>query len=534
MKTFQDYLQKLVARGELTEEVKNNTRPKAAKFGRVHALPKVHKKFESLPPFRPIVDTIGTVYSKMGKYLCELLFPLSTNEFSVKDSFEMAEKIKSIPRSLLDDGYVFVSFDVVSLFTNVPLIETVGVILNRVYNQNLISTSLKRRTLKKLLLDTCRKTVFSFNNVLYKQTDGVSMGASLGPLLANVIMTEFENIIIKPLLEDMTLGFYKRYVDDTLVLVKPKDINKLLSMFNSFHKEIQFTVDTFNDGNIHFLDLKISHSLDIDIYHKDTCTGQFVHYDSFVPWHFRISWARSLYYRYTNLCTSSKDISSQVRNLGKYLSWNGFPRFVRRSLLSKFKSSEFRKKSTDSSEDNIDILYLKVPYLGEEGNSIIRRFKKKFSRLLSKKVNFRVMYSTNKLSMFCSMKDKVPDSMKSNVIYKFTCPHCNGQYVGKAERNLCTRIKEHSHIPTSGEFNKFSAIFSHLHDDCEGFSACARSIKDSEIDDYILKFVNDNTNILCSNNDWLELSFLESYYIKTEVPNLNNGVRAAKDLAVFI
>ena len=49
---------------------------------------------------------------------------------------------------------------------------------------------LKKSTLKKLLLDTCTKTAFSFNNQLYEQVDGVSMGGSLGPLLANIIMVE--------------------------------------------------------------------------------------------------------------------------------------------------------------------------------------------------------------------------------------------------------------------------------------------------------------------------------------------------------
>lgn len=47
-------------------------------------------------------------------------------------------------------------------------------------------------------------TVFSSNNVLkknvlYEQIDGVSMGGSLGPVLANIIMTEFENIVIRKL-----------------------------------------------------------------------------------------------------------------------------------------------------------------------------------------------------------------------------------------------------------------------------------------------------------------------------------------------
>ena len=111
------------------------------------------------------------------------------NEFTVKDSFEAVNRIHSIPTEFFDQGYRYVSFDVTSLFTNVPLNKIVDIVLNRIYNENLIETKLKRRTLKKLLLDACKKTAFSFNNIIYEQIDGVSMGSSLGPTLANIIIT---------------------------------------------------------------------------------------------------------------------------------------------------------------------------------------------------------------------------------------------------------------------------------------------------------------------------------------------------------
>ena len=63
-------------------------------------------------------------------------------------------------------GYKFISVDVESLFTNIPFTKTINIILNRVYDENLIETKLKRRTLKKLISDTCKKTTFIFNNQL--------------------------------------------------------------------------------------------------------------------------------------------------------------------------------------------------------------------------------------------------------------------------------------------------------------------------------------------------------------------------------
>ena len=177
-------------------------------MARAHGLPKIHKKFDPLPKFRPIIDTTGTVYSHVGRFLSTLLQPLTLNEFSLKDSFDAAQRIKSIPKQLLEKGYKFVSFDVVSLFTNVPLDFTVKIILNRIYNDKLLRTNICKNTLKKLILDACRKTIFSFNDTLYQQVDGVSMGSSLGPVLANIVMTELESKIIKPLMNKDIIKFY--------------------------------------------------------------------------------------------------------------------------------------------------------------------------------------------------------------------------------------------------------------------------------------------------------------------------------------
>ena len=130
-------------------------------------------------------------------------------------------------------------------------------ILDRVYQEEKIITNLQKRTLKKLLKDACHKTTFSFNNVLYEQIDGVSMGSPLGPTMANIIMTELERIIVDNLMADGVIKFYMRYVDDTLVLIKPEDIQKVLDKLNSFDKNLRFTHDPFSNGDKHFLDIRI-------------------------------------------------------------------------------------------------------------------------------------------------------------------------------------------------------------------------------------------------------------------------------------
>ena len=135
MNSLQRYLNGLFNKGEISEQEKKDMRPMAVQLGRAHGLPKMHKEFDTIPKFRRIINTTGTPYDDVGKYLAKLLNPLTANEFSLKDSFDATTRIQNIPQDLFDKGYKFISFDVESLFTNVPLAKTINIVLNRVYDQ---------------------------------------------------------------------------------------------------------------------------------------------------------------------------------------------------------------------------------------------------------------------------------------------------------------------------------------------------------------------------------------------------------------
>ena len=86
------------------------------------------------------------------------------------------------------------------------------------------------------------------------------MGSSLGPVLAYVIMTEFDRLVVDKLITDGLIKIYLRYKDDTLVLAKVEDIVNIMKLFNSFDKSIQLTINRFEDSIVHFLDIKIDGS----------------------------------------------------------------------------------------------------------------------------------------------------------------------------------------------------------------------------------------------------------------------------------
>ena len=180
------------------------------------------------------------------------------NQFSIKDSFDAASRINSmLPEVKNSNDLVFVSLDVVSLFTNVPSKKTVDIILKRVDNNKEISTTLSKPSLKKLILDTCQKNPFSFNNKMYQQIDGVNMGGSLSPVLANIIKTEFEEVVAENLIKTGIVTFCARYVDDTLLVVKRKNIDFILQKLSSFDKSLKFTINTFEHCVPNFLDIEI-------------------------------------------------------------------------------------------------------------------------------------------------------------------------------------------------------------------------------------------------------------------------------------
>ena len=73
-----------------------------------------------------------------------------------------------------------VSFDVASLFTNVPLEETIEIILKRIYVNKEITADIPKQEMKELLINCTKNVHFTFENKTYIQLDCVAMGSLLG------------------------------------------------------------------------------------------------------------------------------------------------------------------------------------------------------------------------------------------------------------------------------------------------------------------------------------------------------------------
>ena len=134
----------------------------------------------------------------------------------------------------------------------------------------------------------------------------------------------------------------------------------------------------------------------------------------------------------------------------------------------------------------------------------------------------------------CSVKDKIPTHQKSNVIYTIKCPGCGEDYIRKTDRCVITRLNEHSN-------RSDQPMFQHLQH-CEKLLETRTLYQLPDVDTdvstvnlqaHIANPVSDNWKILDSNTNWLQLCFLESYYIKQLKPKINDGLKASKELLLF-
>ena len=109
-----------------------------------------------------------------------------------------------------------ISFDVESLFTNIPLSETIDLTIEIIFRHN-PEFPISKANLRELFTFATSQTQFLFNGLFYDQCDGVAMGSPLAPILANLFMGYREQQWTGDY-KDSQLLYYCRYVDFTFCL----------------------------------------------------------------------------------------------------------------------------------------------------------------------------------------------------------------------------------------------------------------------------------------------------------------------------
>jgi len=190
----------LLKKSTLPEYICKQLRPAGSRPPRLYGFPKVHKEGVLL---RSIVSNIGAPTYQLCKYLAGILSQLTGNSaHHAKNSIRFVQILESLrvqPEDLM------VSFDVVSLFTNVPIVDSLE-LFSRHFEYDVLAL------FKHVLIST----YFCFVGQFYEQTDVVTMGSPLSPVIANFFMEDFEKNVLEQATHKPVCWF--RYVDDTFVI----------------------------------------------------------------------------------------------------------------------------------------------------------------------------------------------------------------------------------------------------------------------------------------------------------------------------
>ena len=213
------------------------------------------------------------------------------------------EKLKQFQFS---KSQVMVSFDVVSLFTNVPLSDTIELIADRIYTEDNPNAASFNRDIFKKLIFLATQGIFMFSDRLYKQIDGVTMGHPLGPTLANFFLGHLEE---KTFAQNSSTApkLYLRYIDDVYAIFDDNNFcTSFLFILNSQHKDIKFTVKKATKTL--FLDVEINvtdNGFESWVWRKKTNIGVIFNYNAICPDSWKTGLIMCLLKRAKTICSNN-------------------------------------------------------------------------------------------------------------------------------------------------------------------------------------------------------------------------------------
>ena len=252
----------------------------------LYGLLKIHKPEI---PLRPIASFINSPSYQLSKHLVHLLSPLVRNTSSfVKNSTEFAAFISD---QIITDGAVLVSFDVVSLFTNVPVELACQVAGVRLHADDSLCgwTALSPDEIPRLLRFCLNATSIAYQGEWYQQTLGTAMGSPVSVTVANVVKEDVEERALASF--PTPPPSWKRFVDDTCTASL---LNSFHSHLNSIESSIEFTYEMEDQQKLPFLDLLIKHHLDgtlsTTVYRKKTHTDKQLDFQSHHLWPINLQW----------------------------------------------------------------------------------------------------------------------------------------------------------------------------------------------------------------------------------------------------
>ncbi|XP_050924570.1 uncharacterized protein LOC127140827 [Lates calcarifer] len=458
----------------------------------LYGLPKIHKEGA---PLRPVVSSINSVTYNIAKHIAKILAPLVGNTpHHIHNSRDFVNKVRDLK---MDTDETMVSYDVTSLFTCIPTSEALSTVRERLTQDNSLQTrtNLEPEHICQLLEMCLNTTYFQFNGKFYRQKHDCAMGSPVSPIVANLYMEEVEGKALNSF-EGTTPSHWFRYVDDTWVKIKTKEVQAFSKHINSVDSNIKFTREDAKNNSLPFLDCQVNiekdRSLHIGVYRKPIRTDQYLLFDSHHPLEHKIGVIRTLQHRADNVPTSSQAQGEEHMHLRDALKTCGYPTwtFLKTAAGSKKKTIDVVGKEKQNKRNNIVI-----PYVAGLSEKLRRIFNKHSIPVYFKPGN------TLKQRLV-HPKDRTPHTHKSNLVYAVQCnEECNDLYIGETKQPLHKRMAQHRRANSSG---LDSAVYLHLKEKTHSFE-------------------DNKVHILDREDRWFERGVKEAIYVKVEKPSLNRG-----------
>ena len=298
--------------------------------------------------------------------------------------------------------------------------------------------------------------------------------------------------------------FHRRYVDDVFcVFDNEYDAELFFDFINSQHPNIKFTIEKETNKVLAFLDVCIDNNdpscLKTSTYRKKTFTGLLTNFFSFTSFSYKVGLIRTLVDRAYKIKINKSLLSfnNDVKRLTRIFKKNQFPEY----LINRVGKTYLDNIDNSAQSDNSSVLYCKLPYLP------FSNFAKRKVRTVIKKycsnLTITLAFGPFKVKNLIKVKDSVPRSLRSRVVYNFTCAGCNSVYVGETCRHISTRVREH--LCT----DKNSHVYKHL----QSYKTCKDSCDESCF------------KVLDSAKTYHQLKVKEAVHILWEGPTLNKQVQ---------
>ena len=408
--------------------------PASHRPARMYGSAKTHKfdNYEDITvenlKLRPIMDQSGTMVYTASQILAEYLGPLNDSKYIIKDTLKFPSILEE---NRLEQDEEDISYDVESLFTNVPIDETIEYILDEIYVRKKLKPICSRLIMKRLLKRLTSDCLFSVNERLVKQIDGCAMGSPLSVVLSGIFMTKLEKEVVYPEVPIL----FRRFVDDVFNRKKKNAPDTLLPKLNAYHPKIKFTVE-YNLKK--FLDTKLELKDGKYVTSVNRNRKKPMHWTSKVPKKIKRNIITNDLHRTKKIST---DFENEKKEVSKKFENSGYPRRFVQSVIRDFDDKQSSPTQTRDEPEEKTFVPIRIPFC-EKNEKLAKHFIEKLKAFTGNQFRFSIIWQSKKIKTLFKVKD--PVIHKANLIYRGTS-NINPEitYIGETKQIAEKRWQQH-------------------------------------------------------------------------------------------